>query len=96
MEVFDDGMKEKNYTVQDIMNQKVPFIHTEFMTWMTKSRKKVTVSKAPRINTQYNAFSHIRYSISLRNNVETHYTCNLQSLDQQSKIWEQLRHQQTL
>ncbi|KAA6372292.1 MAG: hypothetical protein EZS28_032179 [Streblomastix strix] len=39
MGVFDDWMKEKNYTVQDIMNQKIPFIHTEFMTWLTRTRK---------------------------------------------------------
>ncbi|KAA6371229.1 MAG: hypothetical protein EZS28_033244, partial [Streblomastix strix] len=39
MGVFEDWMKEKNYTVQDIMNQKIPFIHTEFMTWLTRTRK---------------------------------------------------------
>ncbi|KAA6396037.1 MAG: hypothetical protein EZS28_008439 [Streblomastix strix] len=39
MGVFEDWMKEKNYTVQDIMNQKIPFIHTEFMTWLIKTRK---------------------------------------------------------
>ncbi|KAA6377176.1 MAG: hypothetical protein EZS28_027297 [Streblomastix strix] len=39
MGVFEDWMKEKNYTVQDIMNQKIPFIHTEFMTWLIRTRK---------------------------------------------------------
>ncbi|KAA6379192.1 MAG: hypothetical protein EZS28_025280, partial [Streblomastix strix] len=39
MGVFEDWMKEKNYAVQDIMNQKIPFIHTEFMTWLTRTRK---------------------------------------------------------
>ncbi|KAA6361314.1 MAG: hypothetical protein EZS28_043158, partial [Streblomastix strix] len=39
MGIFEDWMKEKNYTVQDIMNQKIPFIHTEFMTWLTRTRK---------------------------------------------------------
>ncbi|KAA6399725.1 MAG: hypothetical protein EZS28_004745, partial [Streblomastix strix] len=32
MGIFEDWMKEKNYTVQDVMNQKIPFIYTEFMT----------------------------------------------------------------
>ncbi|KAA6379924.1 MAG: hypothetical protein EZS28_024550 [Streblomastix strix] len=39
MGVFEDWMKEKNYTVQDIMNQKIPFKHTEFMTWLSRTRK---------------------------------------------------------
>ncbi|KAA6354244.1 MAG: hypothetical protein EZS28_050228, partial [Streblomastix strix] len=39
MGVLDDWMKEKNYTVQDIMNQKIPFIHTEFMTQLIRTRK---------------------------------------------------------
>ncbi|KAA6338451.1 MAG: hypothetical protein EZS28_052699, partial [Streblomastix strix] len=39
MKVFDDWMKEKNYTIQDIMNQKKAFILTEFMTWLTRTRK---------------------------------------------------------
>ncbi|KAA6362127.1 MAG: hypothetical protein EZS28_042345, partial [Streblomastix strix] len=39
MGVFDDWMKEKNHTIQDIMNQKIPFKHTEFMTWLTRTRK---------------------------------------------------------
>ncbi|KAA6403394.1 MAG: hypothetical protein EZS28_001076 [Streblomastix strix] len=39
MGMFDDQMKEMNYTIQDIMNQKIPFIHTEFMTWLTITRK---------------------------------------------------------
>ncbi|KAA6392289.1 MAG: hypothetical protein EZS28_012181, partial [Streblomastix strix] len=39
MRVFEDWMKEKNYTVQDIMNQKIPFRRTEFMTWLTRTRK---------------------------------------------------------
>ncbi|KAA6389169.1 MAG: hypothetical protein EZS28_015302, partial [Streblomastix strix] len=39
MGVFEDWMKEKNYTIQDIMNQKIPFIHTEFMTQLTRTRK---------------------------------------------------------
>ncbi|KAA6385086.1 MAG: hypothetical protein EZS28_019386, partial [Streblomastix strix] len=39
MGVFEYWMKEKNYTVQDIRNQKIPFIHTEFMTWLTRKRK---------------------------------------------------------
>ncbi|KAA6313821.1 MAG: hypothetical protein EZS28_055690, partial [Streblomastix strix] len=37
IEVFEDWMKEKNYTVQDIMNQKIPFIHSELMTWQTRT-----------------------------------------------------------
>ncbi|KAA6399028.1 MAG: hypothetical protein EZS28_005445 [Streblomastix strix] len=39
MGVHDDWMKEKNYTTQDIMNQKILFIHTEFMTRLTRTRK---------------------------------------------------------
>ncbi|KAA6393433.1 MAG: hypothetical protein EZS28_011042, partial [Streblomastix strix] len=39
MRVFDDWMKEKNYTIQDIKNQKIPFIHIEFMTWLIRTRK---------------------------------------------------------
>ncbi|KAA6400295.1 MAG: hypothetical protein EZS28_004182 [Streblomastix strix] len=39
MGVFDDSMKEKNCTVQDIVNQKILFIHTEFMTWLTRTKK---------------------------------------------------------
>ncbi|KAA6359990.1 MAG: hypothetical protein EZS28_044483, partial [Streblomastix strix] len=39
MGIFEDWMKEKNYTIQDIMNQKIPFIHTEFMTWLTRTKK---------------------------------------------------------
>ncbi|KAA6363233.1 MAG: hypothetical protein EZS28_041241 [Streblomastix strix] len=39
MGVFEDWMKKKNYTVQDIMNQKIPSIHTELMTWLTRTRK---------------------------------------------------------
>ncbi|KAA6360054.1 MAG: hypothetical protein EZS28_044420 [Streblomastix strix] len=39
MGIFEDWMKEKNYTVQDIMYQKIPFIHTKFMTWLTRTRK---------------------------------------------------------
>ncbi|KAA6394463.1 MAG: hypothetical protein EZS28_010016 [Streblomastix strix] len=37
--VFDDQMKERNYTIENIMNQKIPFIHTEFMTQLTRTRK---------------------------------------------------------
>ncbi|KAA6356719.1 MAG: hypothetical protein EZS28_047754 [Streblomastix strix] len=37
MGVFEDWIK-KNYTIYDIMNQKIPFIHTEFMTWLTRTR----------------------------------------------------------
>ncbi|KAA6368500.1 MAG: hypothetical protein EZS28_035972, partial [Streblomastix strix] len=44
MGVFEDWMKEKNLTVQDIMNQKIPFIHTEFMTWLTRTRKTKPLS----------------------------------------------------
>ncbi|KAA6368316.1 MAG: hypothetical protein EZS28_036157 [Streblomastix strix] len=48
MGVFEDWMKEKNYTVQDIMNQKIPFIHTEFMTWLTRTRKtKPSSARSP-------------------------------------------------
>ncbi|KAA6393404.1 MAG: hypothetical protein EZS28_011074 [Streblomastix strix] len=39
MGIFEDWMKEKNYTVQDIMNQKIPLIHIESMTWLTRTRK---------------------------------------------------------
>ncbi|KAA6390317.1 MAG: hypothetical protein EZS28_014158 [Streblomastix strix] len=39
MGVFDDWMKEKNYTIENIMNQNIPFIHTEFMTWLIRTRK---------------------------------------------------------
>ncbi|KAA6375750.1 MAG: hypothetical protein EZS28_028721 [Streblomastix strix] len=39
MKVFYDWMKERNYTIQDMMDQKIPFIHTEFMTWLTRTRK---------------------------------------------------------
>ncbi|KAA6379537.1 MAG: hypothetical protein EZS28_024936 [Streblomastix strix] len=39
MGVFEDWMNEKNYTVQDIMNQRIPLIYTEFMTWLTRTRK---------------------------------------------------------
>ncbi|KAA6401498.1 MAG: hypothetical protein EZS28_002981 [Streblomastix strix] len=34
MVLFDDCMKEMNYSIEDIMNKKIPFIHTEFMTWL--------------------------------------------------------------
>ncbi|KAA6365658.1 MAG: hypothetical protein EZS28_038816 [Streblomastix strix] len=39
MGVFDDLRKEKIYTVQNIIDQKMPFILTEFMTWLTRTRK---------------------------------------------------------
>ncbi|KAA6401480.1 MAG: hypothetical protein EZS28_002998 [Streblomastix strix] len=39
MAVFDDCMKKKNYIIEDIMNMKIPFINTEFMTWLTRTRK---------------------------------------------------------
>ncbi|KAA6389440.1 MAG: hypothetical protein EZS28_015030 [Streblomastix strix] len=39
MGVFDDWMKEKSYTIEDIMNKKIPLTCTEFMIWITKSKK---------------------------------------------------------
>ncbi|KAA6354930.1 MAG: hypothetical protein EZS28_049543, partial [Streblomastix strix] len=39
MGVFDDWMKEKNYTIEDIMHKKMLFIRTEFMTWQTRTSK---------------------------------------------------------
>ncbi|KAA6364196.1 MAG: hypothetical protein EZS28_040277, partial [Streblomastix strix] len=39
MGVFDDWMKGKNYTIQDTMNQKIPYKNIEFMTWLTRTRK---------------------------------------------------------
>ncbi|KAA6386263.1 MAG: hypothetical protein EZS28_018210 [Streblomastix strix] len=38
MGAFDDWMKEKNYTIEDIMNKNIPFTHTEFMTWLTRTK----------------------------------------------------------
>ncbi|KAA6395263.1 MAG: hypothetical protein EZS28_009208 [Streblomastix strix] len=37
--LFDDWKKEKNYTIENIINQNIPFIHTEFMTQLIKERK---------------------------------------------------------
>ncbi|KAA6387619.1 MAG: hypothetical protein EZS28_016857 [Streblomastix strix] len=39
MGVFDDWMKEKNYTIEDIKNKKIPFKYIENMTWLTKANK---------------------------------------------------------
>ncbi|KAA6402452.1 MAG: hypothetical protein EZS28_002012, partial [Streblomastix strix] len=39
MVVYDDWMKENNYTIENIMNYKIPFKRTEFMTWLSRTRK---------------------------------------------------------
>ncbi|KAA6367523.1 MAG: hypothetical protein EZS28_036951 [Streblomastix strix] len=38
MGAFDDQMKEKNYTIQDIMTKKIPFAHTESITCLTRTK----------------------------------------------------------
>ncbi|KAA6361695.1 MAG: hypothetical protein EZS28_042778 [Streblomastix strix] len=58
------------------------------MAWLTRTRKKAIIIKAPRISTLSNAFSHIWYSTDLHNCIETHDTRNFQSFDQQYEIWE--------
>ncbi|KAA6362290.1 MAG: hypothetical protein EZS28_042183 [Streblomastix strix] len=60
MGVFDDWMKEKNCSIEDITNKKMPFTRTEFMTWLARTKKtKQSSSKYYAINSQYNDFSHI-------------------------------------
>ncbi|KAA6367551.1 MAG: hypothetical protein EZS28_036923 [Streblomastix strix] len=87
MGVFDDWMKGMNYTIEDIMNKKLLFTYTEFMTWLTRTKKKkAIISKTSCINTKHNAFSHIWNIISLRNCIEFQYTCNFKPPDQLSKI----------
>ncbi|KAA6374274.1 MAG: hypothetical protein EZS28_030200 [Streblomastix strix] len=39
MVVFNYWKKEKNYTIENIMNQKIQFIYTEFMTQLIRTRK---------------------------------------------------------
>ncbi|KAA6373959.1 MAG: hypothetical protein EZS28_030515 [Streblomastix strix] len=39
MGTFDERMKEKNYTIEKIMNLKIPFINIEFMTLLTRTKK---------------------------------------------------------
>ncbi|KAA6374383.1 MAG: hypothetical protein EZS28_030090, partial [Streblomastix strix] len=39
MGVFDDWMKEKNYTIDDIINKKIPFTITEFVIQLTRTKK---------------------------------------------------------
>ncbi|KAA6399273.1 MAG: hypothetical protein EZS28_005197 [Streblomastix strix] len=54
--VFDDWMKQKNYTIQDIMNKKIPFIFTDLMTWLTGTKKTKPSSvkhHASKLNTKF-------------------------------------------
>ncbi|KAA6403542.1 MAG: hypothetical protein EZS28_000932 [Streblomastix strix] len=37
--VFDDWMKEKNYTIEYIMNKNISLTHTKFMTQLTRTKK---------------------------------------------------------
>ncbi|KAA6398402.1 MAG: hypothetical protein EZS28_006067 [Streblomastix strix] len=39
MGVFDDWMKERNYTIENIMNQMILFIHTEFKIWLAGTKR---------------------------------------------------------
>ncbi|KAA6375579.1 MAG: hypothetical protein EZS28_028896, partial [Streblomastix strix] len=81
MGVFEDWMKEKNYTIQDIMNQKIPFIHTEFMTWLTRTRKtKPSSAKhhAPILNTMLSLlFGTVQVSTTMQR-LTTHAISNHQ------------------
>ncbi|KAA6372057.1 MAG: hypothetical protein EZS28_032417 [Streblomastix strix] len=95
--VFDDWMKGKKlYNTGH--NELEDTIHTYVIHDLVNQNKKnkAVISKAPRINTQHNAFSHIWYSTGLHNYVKTHRTRNFQSLDQQSMICEYLGHQLTV
>ncbi|KAA6353696.1 MAG: hypothetical protein EZS28_050778 [Streblomastix strix] len=82
MGVFDDWMKERNYAIENIMNQKILFIHTEFKIWLagTKRTKPSLVKR--------NAFSHIWNGIGFCNFKETHYTCDFEPPDHQFGIRE--------
>ncbi|KAA6402660.1 MAG: hypothetical protein EZS28_001806 [Streblomastix strix] len=44
MGLFDDWMGEKKYFMDDILRKRIPFIHTEFMTWLTKTKKTIQSS----------------------------------------------------
>ncbi|KAA6323833.1 MAG: hypothetical protein EZS28_054266, partial [Streblomastix strix] len=52
--VFDDWMKEKNYTIVDIINKKIPFTIIEFVTQLTRTKKtklSSVIHHAPILNT---------------------------------------------
>ncbi|KAA6355230.1 MAG: hypothetical protein EZS28_049243 [Streblomastix strix] len=57
--VFDDWMKEKNCTIEDIMYINIPFTYIEFMTWLVRT-KKTKSSSAKHHESIYNTMlSHI-------------------------------------
>ncbi|KAA6368733.1 MAG: hypothetical protein EZS28_035740 [Streblomastix strix] len=61
---FEDWMNEKNNTIRDIMNQKIPFIHTEFKTWLTRTWK--TKPSSANIMYRYSTQCFLSYFIQYR------------------------------
>ncbi|KAA6379430.1 MAG: hypothetical protein EZS28_025043 [Streblomastix strix] len=96
MGVFDNWMKERNYIIENIINQKMPFIRTEFMTWLTRTKKTKLSSAKHHASILNTMLSLIFGTVQVFAVAETHHIRNFKSQDQQSKIWENMGHQLTL
>ncbi|KAA6390897.1 MAG: hypothetical protein EZS28_013577 [Streblomastix strix] len=57
--MFDGLKKDMNYTIEEFMTRKIPFIDTEFMIWYTKTKKTKQSSEKCHAIVLYTMFSLI-------------------------------------